>query len=395
MFSFFNIEIEGDKGYFVDLYRGCICRASLCNGKVELMAEIPAPYMKRGLTYGVISKISNKYIIMPYRGDDILEYDIEKNVFTEIQGLSGNHRGALYTRFMFCGKYKDMCYFVSQSYGGFIIYDMVTGRYKHLLHAQDVEKIFPQGNIGDAFANWEVISGCFIYQGSVFLTSPRANIILEVNLETEKIRQHIVGDSGWSYQDISRDGKDFWILQKKSGILVKWNYESGEANEYTTHLSAIADASLEYPFGFINCRDGKIELYATSSSCNIKLNPLAGKDVEMIPVDGKEGVIFFQNIYPNGYAWMEWPYLGKLVGLHLRLPGESIERKVELTASAKYKNKIRLDVLRKNFVQEYDGESLTDYITSLVSTHVRADTETKLEPKGSEIYKCIVSERRS
>jgi hypothetical protein len=215
----------------VNFFTG-ICKFNLKNKKVECIKIIPGGKISNVNQFLTLTKIKNKLLMFSVYKNEIIEYDIEYDCFKKIKldTINTKNRFCEVPKFENIITYKTYV-FILGGYPAIIRYDTETGEYRYYTDAFDKIKKYIVSSKDTLFG----YRGNICIRGNILLLPfHQKNIVLEFNMDTGRTKVNFVGNNRNRYFGMEFDGIDYWLTLKKSSLIIKWNYETGNVEEYNT-----------------------------------------------------------------------------------------------------------------------------------------------------------------
>jgi len=296
---FYNLSIDVNLAYFMEAIRATIYSIDLCTGKIKTIKQLPQEFVKNLCGYGLVCKIKSKFILLPLEENKILEYDYDKQSVQKVFEVH-NLYNSFKCGFLQCVSYKQYRFFIGVCCSEIIKYDVDKCEYTALNDWFFLVKQYihdpKNGQSQDLIANF-----C-VKDNLLFLPFAQANLVIEINMDTNKTCLHVVGKKGNCYQDMTFDGKDFWLLQRQQAALIRWNANSDTYKEYGEYLKQTDQTIQMLPYFFIRCAKENIILYpGFSKECiiiNIKTQKVLGRK------QMKANTIFLQDISEKTWVYL-------------------------------------------------------------------------------------------
>ena len=208
-----DICVEGNFFWFFAGGMNGIFKGDIENGRLELLTEIDGCEKTDAVKFSCGIKVGSKLFFCPFNSNCICEYDMKKNstkIFKSEQLICPRINNVVH--------FKDNLYLFGKNQSFIATFDL-TKEEINIMQNERFCKKYVKGNppIRDLIIREE-----FVY------IADKDNII-ELNLLTNNVQEYFIEKNiGNDRADtLAFDGKDFWILYKKNG-LVQWNKEEGE-----------------------------------------------------------------------------------------------------------------------------------------------------------------------
>lgn len=143
---------------------------------------------------------------------------------------------------------------------------------------------------------------CCEAEGKLYTACLKANLVLEYNLQHEKIKIYQIGDMYKRYITITYDGTVFWITTK-AGNLIRWNKDTGDMQEMVIDFEGF-HVDGENAFASSLYAGGYVWLFAYSANMNIRVN-VHTCEIEKVyeftnPYEGKDPVRVLKSWFEDG-----------------------------------------------------------------------------------------------
>lgn len=166
--------------------------------------------------------INGKVYVCPANAQDILivgDRKVEKRICLE---HCMEQAGAFAEAFHI----GDVIYLIPSKYPAIVKYDAVSGKVEYIRGYNDVFT----GNVN---GEWRIGGGC-VWKDSLLLASPVDNQVLEINHNSGEIRLLTVNtDRQQGCSVIVSDGTDVWMLPYSGDVIVRWNPDTEDVQEYS------------------------------------------------------------------------------------------------------------------------------------------------------------------
>lgn len=84
----------------------------------------------------------------------------------------------------------------------------------------------------------------------LFVPNTKDNLVLEFDMEIDEIQLHHVGKNNHGSWSIVRDENLLWLIPKVHGAVVKWDYFSGEIQEYEQYPEGYRESNFSFTKGY-------------------------------------------------------------------------------------------------------------------------------------------------
>lgn len=101
----------------------------------------------------------------------------------------------------------------------------------------------------------------------LWVPNTKDNLVLEFDMETDEIQLHHVGKNNNGSWSIVSNKNNLWLIPKKHGALVRWNYPSGEVGEYEQYPEGYKESDFCFTKGY---KSGAY-IYAIPAQANVFL----------------------------------------------------------------------------------------------------------------------------
>lgn len=220
--------------WFVHCHYNALCKLDINTGKTEILNRVPKelPYGER--LYHDVLKIDSKLYFTPNRAKELIEYDLRKNHFKKIPFKNADpNMTSQFTRMV---RYKYDLYLLPTNYPALVRYNVKDGTFKY--YSNIIREIKEYADIENK-SSAAFMSAIYVEEDLLLMASAQANVVIEFNMNTEKLQIYKVGQEGNSYYNMEYDGNDYWLVPHESKAIVRWNRKTGYTAEYT-----------DYPKGF-------------------------------------------------------------------------------------------------------------------------------------------------
>jgi len=237
--------IIADYEFGTSTFLNAIYKVNERNAKAEYLASFPGDDNGAWL-YHTSVRIGNKLLFTPARARcwafydlDLFDWsyeDVPKELFPSLELCP------VFTGWTFFG---DELIFLPGESGAIAKYNVDTGRITY--HKEWYSKLL--NNVLNA--NWGIISGIMAYHDSLLLTSPQANVIIELEPKTLSVKTlHKIGEDscGFSSAYLVPNTDIVYLIKFRESFrkpwtetIVKWNIKSGKVKEITNLPIIVAD----------------------------------------------------------------------------------------------------------------------------------------------------------
>lgn len=163
--------------------------------------------------------------IVPYEGNYICTYDIDKREFKHIF-LEPSKNELVKKYYQLCFSYHNKIYLLGGKGSSMICLDPVTNKISELSEwIFDFKKKYNCDAAVTTHANICIVKECF------WVAIKGNNILLEYNMNTNKYHFWNVGKKEIQYVTVTFDGEYFWLSGDKK-FIVRWKKESNEIKEF-------------------------------------------------------------------------------------------------------------------------------------------------------------------
>ena len=180
-------------------------------------------YAYGGYYAGVIS-VHGKAYVCPMNAQDILvigDGKIEKKI--ELRRCT-EQQGAFYGA-VAC---DDYLFLIPENYPAVVRYNTVSGEVTYLEEHLDMIAETVQGERRQG--------GYCVHNGYLFIASVRNNFVLAIHVKTGKTQVLTINASHeCGCKALVSDGTDLWFLPNCGTVIIRWNPESGEVEEYADY----------------------------------------------------------------------------------------------------------------------------------------------------------------
>ena len=286
---FYNIVYDGTYIYFLDSCSDTIFRLNYKTGKLQLSLQIPFTYLNKPYSYGALCKTRNKFILLPLVENKILEYDLKSGEFKEAVTLHNEYIRCGMGAVLRSVHYKNSYYFIPIRSSEIIKYDECTEKYSRIVGWYELVKIYMRIDDAQDTDEWDLLPNASVYENHLLLPFAQANIIIDIDMDTDECSIHSIGNAANRYQDMTFDGCDFWLLSRTADILTKWNYNTGESTVCDLSLGSINQIPY-LPYNEISYNHGLVHLYPGQYHYHTILSAVDG---EKIGHKASEGAALF------------------------------------------------------------------------------------------------------
>lgn len=234
-------KIEKEWVWFLNVLGNSeLCRASLADGKAEVIARLPEK-AKSGILYSGLSKAGDSFYFVPMLGDGLYEYDMQKDVCvkrlleTPFADKMNFSKGVYYDNSL----YLIPCY-----YPAVVRVDLDTKRmvyYKECIN--DLIACCPDYRADLPICWWN--GGA--KDNLLYVKAAQGNVVLEFNMKDHTHAIQRIGDSGEGFFDFMAepDGENAWLTPYKADRIIRWKTAGEEYREYK--ILEEEDRNLEFP----------------------------------------------------------------------------------------------------------------------------------------------------
>lgn len=228
------MEQDGNDIWFIPLNYNGLFKMSLDDGKIEFIGGFPGEQLFSGFRYRTLKRIDNKIVMIPYFGDAIIEYDIEKNTFNKHLVEAFNHHDISgrwrYNNFLI----GMVCYKKFIFMFGFqpviVRYDIETNRFSYFGEwAKEID-------VNYANTNGLMWREYCIKDNLLFINIARTNKILIFDMGDCTAVVRSVGNINNKYSQINFDEEYFWLTHSNKVALTRWNAKTEEILEYNSEV---------------------------------------------------------------------------------------------------------------------------------------------------------------
>lgn len=217
--QFQDIAVNGDDGWFCNVYYNALCHLDLETGKINLETFLPSfPNEKFGEfnQYSAIAYHEKKLIIAPMNGCCILFYDLDtKNIDCipiDITGFNDNNRFHLFHAVYI---YQNAAYCIPSRYSAIVKIDLNT---MELCYIRDWHAVILQ-KLNDANAQFFQTS-YLTDDGICILPCWQSNMILEMDFNTGRWETFCVGENGSAFTAAAYSDRAYWISCKDKMAII-------------------------------------------------------------------------------------------------------------------------------------------------------------------------------
>ena len=226
--------IDGDVSWVFCANINALCMLDISSGKAEFIASVPGEDNRWGL-YGKPVKNGESLLLPPARAKEWAEYDIRSDTWKKIpipdKALPVTRHGACFATALDTDEYAI---FTPVNNRAFAKYDKKAGKIEYYTNWY---RAYEPYLFNIDFGHFGGVSKPI--GKSIFFTSLQSNIILELDIDSMRIRIHTVGDKTNRYYCITYDGSDFWITKymmpgtnQRQNAVVRWNKTTGQCKEF-------------------------------------------------------------------------------------------------------------------------------------------------------------------
>ena len=291
---FWNVVVANDDVYFIEAYRNTIYKWNRRNEKIAKITQIPPDYLYNIIvSFGMICRIKHKILILPLNSKYIVEYDEITGQFSRSFTVNNLYQKDGCAMIIHCVAYENKRYFIGLRCSEIIKYDIENNEYKRLTKWFDLIKPYVTLD-AESTPEYDLLPNFCLRENRLFLPFAQANIVIELDLNTDEVILHEIGDKKNRYQDMIYDGKYYWLLQREKRPIIRWDEENNEVQEYGTFMREMDDIPQRLPFNFIRERNGTLHLYPWMARNGITLDANNGM---LISVESGEGLHYFVSEY--------------------------------------------------------------------------------------------------
>lgn len=206
------ICFNGNDGWFLNNQFRALCQYNVLEHKVCASYIIPDSIKYRSIQ---ISMYKNKIFMYPYgKAKKLLFFDIKEKKFSET-ALNCLQKEELLTRYV--GVYKNNIYFYLIDECAFIAINGDT------LAQQRFQ-------LSEKYCHRLSSNSMICCEGSILCPIMDRNAVLEFEIETGGVKEHIIQEFSGGVYTIAYDGAFYWITGKDK-YCIRWNKENGETDK--------------------------------------------------------------------------------------------------------------------------------------------------------------------
>lgn len=207
--------------WFVPPRTKLICRMTIPNGEVEIVAEIPDE-IATWLNYIAVEKVESCLYFAPFFSNGIWKYDLKSKRFSKT--YLPKAEGSYMTGIVHYGEYL---YMIPRNYPGIVKYHMETEEIQIIDGwIEELEQYVTPDCKKEPYFVW----GIKREANMLYLASSNCNVWMEMNLDTDKWKIREIGDRGLHFINYAKSGENVWLLPRNGIEIVKWNCVTNESN---------------------------------------------------------------------------------------------------------------------------------------------------------------------
>lgn len=217
--QFQDIAVNGDDGWFCNVYYNALCHLDLRTGKINLETFLPS--LSNGKLgefgeYGAIAYYEKKLIIAPMNGCYILFYDlITKNIDQFPIDLNGFDESNRFHLFHAVYIYQNAAYFMPARYSSIVKINLKT---LEMCYLRDWYFVISK-KLGDA--NAQLFQTSYLTDSGIcILPCWQSNVILEVDFNTDKWKTFCVEENGSAFTAASYSDRAYLISFKDKATII-------------------------------------------------------------------------------------------------------------------------------------------------------------------------------
>lgn len=257
--------MDGQSIYFANIDFNALVRLNKATGNVQCIDRFPGSRLNRYRSISGMGIWKGKLWMLPQTEKKVFSYDLVSKHWDTLELLEqclDKNVPQLFSAGRQVGRY-----YYAFGFKQYIIMklDMETGE---LRYSKDNIERFQQV-IGKE--TWAVCwQDCCQVGEKLYAASPRGNIVLAYDMQTEKIEIHQIGNSDSRYVTVAHDGNAFW-LTTTTGEIIRWNPRTDETWKIDLNISGYRQDG-NWAFGSSLYAGGYVWLFAYSTNMNIRVN---------------------------------------------------------------------------------------------------------------------------
>jgi hypothetical protein len=222
-----DVWIENDDLWFVHSNYNALCKMDINTGKVQVLDKIPNETLLEERLYQDVLKVNEKLYFTPHRAKELLEYNLCTGQFNKFPLRKTTEYNI--TQFTRMVRYKDYLFLLPTHYPAIVRYDLRNGSFKYYF---DIIRKLKKFNKGERRNIPEFMNAVCVEGDLLIMASARSNIIVELNMNTNRTQIYKVGSEENNYYRMEYDGDDYWLIPNESKSIVRWNRKTGKTVEY-------------------------------------------------------------------------------------------------------------------------------------------------------------------
>jgi len=207
----------------------------------------------------------NLYCISPIPGE-FIKYDIQKKAMSLIKYEQAECNKNCIGAFHWIVSYGKYLFFTPGFYNAIMRFDTETEEFAFFNDWLEPLERLTTDNKQSFFT-----LPFRITENTIMLATPRANAVVEFNMETLKSNVYEVGQKCYQYNAICFDGKDYWLSLLNNRNIIKWKPDVGVIREFIN----LAEGNFKennLSFCYIIFSEGYVWLFPYYSKETFKIN---------------------------------------------------------------------------------------------------------------------------
>ena len=254
------------KWFIIDEFK-VIAKCNFSDRTVEIVKQIPEELYSYSGSYCRFFKREQRIILIPFREDKILEYNLDDDEFTYEKVENSKDNGNFFTAVY----YDNALYLAPHCYQGIVRYDLKNRECSY----------YCDELLNDSNSKYGIGRQ---YNNKLYFASMESNRMVEFNMDTKSITIHTLSEENRGFYWMDTDGEFFWLIDIDRDNIFRWDCLKNElkhiklsikqkiegliaGNDYVLLFPELSD---DYKLYKLDKKNGSLDMFAHSMKINIE-----------------------------------------------------------------------------------------------------------------------------
>jgi len=283
-------QVDKDTAYASCSEFNALFKVNLESGDCTYIDLFPQEAVNKKRLHIKAVQIKTKIYFIPASASTISVYDLETKCFENIlieDEISNKNYNKKY-KFADAFVYGEYIYILPSTYPAIVKLKHTDNSIDYLTENLPTNSYF--------FRPGTVQVG-----SKLFIPNTKDNLVMEFDMEVEKIQLHYIGENNKGSWSLVADGNYLWLIPKRQGSFVKWDYINNNVYEYNQYPEGYKESDFCFTKGY---KVGEY-IYALPAKANMVVK-ISGEGImskeDLFPLESGDIVTYISDV--AGYAYL-------------------------------------------------------------------------------------------